>query len=97
MSFIDRLLHAGEGRTLKRLARIADQVNSIEDDYVAMTDEELRGQTADFRERLDNGASLDDLLPEAFATVREATKRASVPSMSRSWAARPCTRAMLPR
>lgn len=75
MSFIDRLLHAGEGRTLKRLARIADQVNSIEDDYVAMTDEELRGQTADFRERLDNGASLDDLLPEAFATVREATKR----------------------
>lgn len=40
-----------------------------------MTDEELRGQTADFRERLDNGASLDDLLPEAFATVREATKR----------------------
>ncbi|CAM2908413.1 preprotein translocase subunit SecA [Propionibacterium acidifaciens] len=75
MSFMDRLLHAGEGRTLKRLARIADQVNSIEEDYLAMDDEELRGQTADFRQRLDNGESLDSLLPEAFATVREATNR----------------------
>ena len=75
MSFMDRLLHAGEGRTLKRLARIADQVNSIEEDYLAMGDEELRGQTADFRQRLDNGESLDSLLPEAFATVREATNR----------------------
>ncbi|WP_192962703.1 preprotein translocase subunit SecA [Propionibacterium acidifaciens] len=72
---MDRLLHAGEGRTLKRLARIADQVNSIEEDYLAMDDEELRGQTADFRQRLDNGESLDSLLPEAFATVREATNR----------------------
>ena len=75
MSLMDRLLHAGEGRTLKRLARIADQVNSIEEDYLAMDDEELRGQTADFRQRLDNGESLDSLLPEAFATVREATNR----------------------
>lgn len=75
MTFIDRLLHAGEGRTLKRLARIADQVNSIEDDYVAMSDDELRAQTADFRERLADGATLDELLPETFATVREATKR----------------------
>ena len=75
VSFMDRLLHAGEGRTLKRLARIADQVNSIEEDYLAMDDEELRGQTADFRQRLDNGESLDSLLPEAFATVREATNR----------------------
>jgi len=75
VSFMDRLLHAGEGRTLKRLARIADQVNSIEEDYLAMDDEELRGQTADFRQRLDNGESLDDLLPETFATVREATNR----------------------
>ena len=75
MSFMDRLLHAGEGRTLKRLARIVDQVNSIEEDYLAMDDEELRGQTADFRQRLDNGESLDSLLPEAFATVREATNR----------------------
>ena len=75
MSFMDRLLHAGEGRTLKRLAQITEQVNSIEDDYVAMDDGELRGQTADFRRRLDNGESLDSLLPEAFATVREATNR----------------------
>ena len=75
MSFMDRLLHAGEGRTLKRLTQIAEQVNSIEDDYVAMDDAELRSQTVDFRTRLDNGESLDSLLPEAFATVREATNR----------------------
>ncbi|MFT8394685.1 MAG: preprotein translocase subunit SecA [Propionibacterium sp.] len=72
---MDRMLHAGEGRTLKHLAQIADQVNSIEDDYVAMDDDELRSQTGDFRQRLDNGESLDSLLPEAFATVREATNR----------------------
>jgi len=75
MSALDRILNAGEGRILKRLARTAKQINSIEDDYVAMTDEELRGQTADFRERIDNGESLDSLLPEAFATMREACHR----------------------
>lgn len=75
MSFMDRLLNAGEGRTLKKLEKIAQQVNSIEDDYVEMDDEALRGQTAEFKQRLDNGESLDDLLPEAFATVREASKR----------------------
>src|SRR6185369_6452537 len=50
-------------------------VNAIEDDFVAMTDEELQGQTAEFKERLAAGESLDDLMPEAFATVREAAKR----------------------
>ena len=75
MSFMDRLLNAGEGRTLKRLARIADQVAGLEEDYVAMDDAELRGQTADFKQRYENGESLDSLLPEAFATVREATRR----------------------
>ncbi len=72
---MDRLLNMGEGRTLKRLAKIATQVNGIEADYIEMSDEELRGQTADFRQRLDNGEDLDRLLPEAFATVREASKR----------------------
>ncbi|MGB3954129.1 MAG: preprotein translocase subunit SecA, partial [Brooklawnia sp.] len=72
---MDRLLNAGEGRTLKRLQRMADQINSIEDDYVAMDDDELRGQTADFKQRLANGETLDQLLPEAFATIREASRR----------------------
>ncbi|MDR1387053.1 MAG: preprotein translocase subunit SecA [Propionibacteriaceae bacterium] len=72
---MDKLLHLGEGKQIKRLAAVARQVSSIEEDYLAMDDDELRGQTDDFRQRLDNGASLDDLLPEAFATVREASRR----------------------
>ncbi|HEX2857542.1 MAG TPA: preprotein translocase subunit SecA [Propionibacteriaceae bacterium] len=72
---MDRLLNAGEGTRLRRLTRVAEQVNSIEPDFEAMSDDELRSQTAAFKQRLDNGESLDDLLPEAFATVREASKR----------------------
>ena len=75
MSFIDRLLNTGDKKMLKKLGRIADQVNSIEADFEEMDDDELRGQTADFKQRLENGESLDDLLPEAFATVREASRR----------------------
>src|SRR5215218_9292867 len=65
----------GEGKTLRRLEGIAKAVNAIEDDFVAMTDEELRAQTEEFRKRLADGETLDDLMPEAFATVREAAKR----------------------
>ncbi|WP_198027882.1 preprotein translocase subunit SecA [Acidipropionibacterium acidipropionici] len=75
MNPLDRVLHAGEGKVLRHLNRIVGQVNSIEDDYVEMSDEELSGQTADFKKRLDNGEDLDRLLPEAFATVREAGNR----------------------
>src|SRR5580658_9613523 len=72
---IDSVLRAGEGKILRKLKRISEQVNSIEDDFIAMSDAELRGMTDEFRQRLDDGESLDDLLPEAFATVREAAKR----------------------
>ena len=72
---IDKVLRAGEGRILRRLKRIADQVNSIEEDFAAMSDAELRGMTVQFRERLAEGETLDDLLPEAFAAVREAATR----------------------
>jgi len=75
VGILDKLLRAGEGKTLRTLDGIARQVNAIEDDFVAMTDEELRGLTAEYRTRLDNGESLDELLPEAFATVREAARR----------------------
>ena len=74
-AFFDRMLRAGEGKILRKLTAIAAQVNAIEDDFVAMTDAELRGMTDEFRKRLDDGETLDDLLPEAFATVREAAKR----------------------
>ncbi|HEU4909593.1 MAG TPA: preprotein translocase subunit SecA [Propionibacteriaceae bacterium] len=72
---MDRLLRFGEGKLLKQLGNIAKQVNAIEDDFVAMSDEELRGQTAEFRGRYDNGETLESLLPETFATVREASRR----------------------
>ena len=75
MGVLDKLLNMGDGRKLKELRKVADQVAMIEPDYEAMTDDELRGQTDEFRKRLDDGESLDDILPEAFATVREATRR----------------------
>jgi preprotein translocase subunit SecA len=75
VGIIDKLLRAGEGKIIRQLEAIASAVNAIEDDYVAMTDEELQGQTAEFKKRLEEGETLDDLLPEAFAVVREAAKR----------------------
>ncbi len=65
----------GEGRQIKKLEHVAEAVNKLEDQMVAMSDEELKGQTAKFKERLANGETLDDLMPEAFATVREVSKR----------------------
>jgi preprotein translocase subunit SecA len=74
-AIIDKVLRAGEGKILRRLHRITDQVNSIEEDYEALTDAELRALTDEFRGRYAEGETLDDLLPEAFAAVREAAKR----------------------
>ena len=75
MALLDRLLHMGEGRTLKKLKAVAAQVNSIEADYLEMSDEELQAQTVELKQRREDGESLDDLMPEAFATVREASRR----------------------
>ncbi|TQF05197.1 preprotein translocase subunit SecA [Kitasatospora acidiphila] len=75
MSVFDKILRAGEGKTLRKLQRIAAQVNSIEEDFVNLSDDELRALTAEYQQRLADGESLDDILPEAFATVREAAKR----------------------
>ena len=72
---IDKLLRIGEGKILRQLETIAKAVNAIEDDFVAMSDAELQGMTKEFKERLAKGETLDDLMPEAFATVREAAKR----------------------
>ena len=75
MSVIDRILRAGEGRTLKRLDRIADQVDALQEDFEALSDDQLRAKTEEFKARLADGESLDDLLVEAFAVVREAAWR----------------------
>ncbi|MDL4776006.1 MULTISPECIES: preprotein translocase subunit SecA [Thermomonosporaceae] len=72
---IDKILRAGEGKIKRKLHKLADQVNSIEEDFLEMSDAELRELTDKYRERIAEGESLDDLLPEAFATVREAAKR----------------------
>jgi preprotein translocase subunit SecA len=72
---LDKILRAGEGRAVKELFKIATKVNEFETKISELSDEQLRGQTDLFRTRFNNGESLDDLLPEAFATVREAAKR----------------------
>jgi len=75
MLVLDKILRAGEGKILRRLQAISRAVNAIEDDFVDLTNEELRALTDEYRQRYADGESLDDLLPEAFATVREAAKR----------------------
>ncbi|MFE2990717.1 preprotein translocase subunit SecA [Streptomyces sp. NPDC059262] len=68
-------MRAGEGRILRKLQRVADQVNSVEEEFRALTDAELQALTEEFRQRHTDGESLDDLMPEAFAAVREAARR----------------------
>src|SRR5689334_1292272 len=70
-----KLLRAGEGKILRRLSKIADAVESLADEIGALTDAELRAKTDEFKERYAGGESLDALLPEAFAVVREAATR----------------------
>ncbi|HJA61047.1 MAG TPA: preprotein translocase subunit SecA [Candidatus Brevibacterium intestinavium] len=74
-NFLEKLLRTGEGRTLKKLRRYTDAINQLSDEFSAMTDTELREETGRFKERYQDGESLDSLLPEAFATVREASSR----------------------
>jgi preprotein translocase subunit SecA len=74
-AIIDNLLRAGEGKTLRKLKTIVTHVNSVEEDFRALTDAELRAMTDELRQRHADGQELDDLLPEAFATVREAATR----------------------
>ena len=71
----EKVLRMGEGRRLKRLASQADYIATLEPEFEKLSDEELKGKTAEFRQRVENGEALEDLLFEAFATVREAFKR----------------------
>ena len=74
-AFVDKILRAGEGRILRDLSKVVALVNAQEARFVAMSDSDLRNQTEIFKDRYAKGESLDDLLPEAFAVVREAAKR----------------------
>ena len=75
MGFMSKLLSFGSDKDLKRYEKTVQKINELEPTFVKMTDEELSGQTEVFRKRYEDGESLDDLLPEAFAAVREASKR----------------------
>ena len=72
---LQKILRMGEGRRLRQLERLVEEVNTHEEAIEALSDEDLRAQTPKFQQRIADGESLDDLLPEAFATVREAAKR----------------------
>ncbi len=71
----EKVLRMGEGRRLKRLASQAKYIATLEPEFEKLSDEELKGKTAEFRQRVENGEAIEDLLFEAFATVREAFKR----------------------
>ncbi len=75
MPVLDKIANLGEGRKLKNLADLAKLVNTYEPEVEDLSDDELRANTIAFKERVANGAPLDDLLPEAFAAVREAARR----------------------
>ncbi|MEJ6607560.1 MAG: preprotein translocase subunit SecA [Candidatus Planktophila sp.] len=72
---IDRIMRAGEGKILRELSKVVDQVNSFEPIFSNLSDDQLRAKTLEFKSRLSANETLDDLLPEAFAVVREAAKR----------------------
>ncbi|QTE69604.1 preprotein translocase subunit SecA [Clostridiales bacterium] len=75
LDFLKKMLGAGNDAQLKKLKKPVDEVMALEEEYRALTDEQLQAKTEEFRERLRNGETEDDILPEAFATVREAADR----------------------
>jgi preprotein translocase subunit SecA len=76
VDILKRIFGSANERELKRLAPIVDEINSFEPEIQKSSDDQLRGKTAEFKQRLENGEELDDLLPEAFAVAREASVRA---------------------
>lgn len=75
VDIVDKALRMGEGHQLKKLENVAKAVNALEDEISALSDEDLKAQTPKFKQQIENGKSLDDIMPEAFATVREVSKR----------------------
>ena len=75
LNLLTKVFGSQNERELKRLQPIVDQINTLESAIQALSDEELRAQTAAFKQRIEQGETLDDILPEAFATVREASMR----------------------
>ena len=75
VDIVDKALRMGEGHQLKKLENVAKAVNALEDEISALSDEDLKAQTPKFKQEIENGKSLDEIMPKAFATVREVSKR----------------------
>ena len=75
MGFLDKIFGTHSERELKRIYPIVDKIESLRDSMMALSDEELRAKTKEFKDRLAGGETLDDILPEAYAVVREAGRR----------------------
>ena len=75
MSIVDKLFGTHSEREIKRIMPLVDKIESLRETMMALSDEELRGKTKEYKKRLEEGETLDDLLPEAYATVREAARR----------------------
>ena len=75
MGLFDKLFGTRSQREIKKIQPIVDKILAMENTYRNLSEEALRGKTAEFKERLDKGETLDDILPEAFATIREAADR----------------------
>ena len=75
MKAVEKIFGTHSERELKRIYPIVDKIEALRPTMQALSDEELRGKTKEYKKRLEDGETLDDLLPEAFATVREAAKR----------------------
>ena len=76
-NLLTKLVGSDSDKALARLTPVIEKINALEPDFMKLNDAELRGKTAEFRTRLADGETLDDLLPEAFAAVREASRRAN--------------------
>src|SRR3954471_721645 len=74
-NFIKKIVGDSNDRAVKQIMPIANEVEALADEYRALSDDQLREKTSEFRARLTDGETLDDILPEAFATVREAARR----------------------
>ncbi|MGL5006184.1 MAG: preprotein translocase subunit SecA [Plesiomonas sp.] len=72
---LTKIFGSRNDRTLRSLGKVVARINALEEQFIALSDDELKAKTAEFRARLEQGEALDDLIPETFATVREASKR----------------------
>ena len=91
MGLFDKIFGTHSEHELKRIYPIVDKIEGMREDMVALSDEELRAKTDEYKKRLADGETLDDLLPEAFATVREAARRVlSMEHFRVPWKERAC-------